>query len=372
MSDSSVRLALLGASPRVLDFYKPIFDAWPGVEVVGAWSRTKASADRLGAAFDVPAFDDMDALVSQTKPDAALICVHSSANGPVTIAAAERGMHLLLETPLSFDIAECDAIVRTARNSNLVIEVAEQFHRRPIEQLKLKAIEEGVFGRVQAGFNDFHGHGYHGISVMRSYLGFDQRATRVMALNPRVPIDSGRRDQTEDHQEFALYEFEDGRVGSFQWSSLAYDSPIRGGMGGRFLAEKGSWATIWHAGQSREVIRLKGAPPADAARITRVESDGLLHGMDLHLNDGMLHTVHWDNPVAKVRLRARASGIKWHDDLIGVAGCVKSFIDAVRGEAAPTYGMMQARTDQVLTNALYHSARERRPIEFAPADFEVA
>jgi hypothetical protein len=42
-----------------------------------------------------------------------------------------------------------------------------------LEQLKLRLIASGLFGRVYASFNDFAGHGYHGVSVMRSYLGFD-------------------------------------------------------------------------------------------------------------------------------------------------------------------------------------------------------
>jgi hypothetical protein len=44
--------------------------------------------------------------------------------------------------------------------------VAEQFHRRPIEQLKLALIRSGLFGTVSSSFNDFAGHGYHGIDLI--------------------------------------------------------------------------------------------------------------------------------------------------------------------------------------------------------------
>ncbi len=86
---------------------------------------------------------------------------------------------MLLETPIAHDLEEADDIIRIAEEKGLKVEVAEQFHRRPLEQLKLKLIDSGLFGKVYVSFNDYAGHGYHGISVMRSYLGFDARPLRV-------------------------------------------------------------------------------------------------------------------------------------------------------------------------------------------------
>lgn len=82
---------------------------------------------------------------------------------------------MLLETPIAHDLGEADAIIAAAGQRGRIIEVTEQFHRRPLEQIKLKLIKSGLFGRVHASFSDFAGHGYHGVSVMRSYLGFDPR-----------------------------------------------------------------------------------------------------------------------------------------------------------------------------------------------------
>ena len=61
-----------------------------------------------------------------------------------------------------------EAVARAYDECGSSIEVAEQFHRRPLEQIKLKLIASGLFGRVHTSFNDFAGHGYHGVSVMRS------------------------------------------------------------------------------------------------------------------------------------------------------------------------------------------------------------
>ena len=73
---------------------------------------------------------------------------------------------------------------------------------------KLRLIEAGVFGRVYVSFNDFAGHGYHGISVMRSYLGFDARPVQVTGAVRQYPLAAhwsrigdhhDPRDETQEH-----------------------------------------------------------------------------------------------------------------------------------------------------------------------------
>ena len=61
--------------------------------------------------------------------------------------AVEHGLHVLLETPIAHDLAEADAIIAAAAQRGLKVEVAEQFHRRPLEQIKLELIASGLFGR---------------------------------------------------------------------------------------------------------------------------------------------------------------------------------------------------------------------------------
>lgn len=70
----------------------------------------------------------------------------------------------------------------------------------------------GVFGEVFSSFNDFAGHGYHGVSVMRSYLGFDRRPLRAVGsvhthtLAPHWSMISGERGPREETQENGMVE----------------------------------------------------------------------------------------------------------------------------------------------------------------------
>src|SRR5512140_3037686 len=97
-------------------------------------------------------------------------------------------MNVLMETPIANKLSEAGEIISAARQRALKSEVAEQLHRRPLEQIKLKLIASGLFGRVYSSFNDFAGHGYHGVSVMRSYLGFDAKPVRVIGSVHDYPL----------------------------------------------------------------------------------------------------------------------------------------------------------------------------------------
>jgi len=202
-----MRVAIIGTSARSSYLYGPMLKALhKDVELVSVWGRSVESACRLGENLGVPWYTDLDRLVTETSPQIGIVSVAYSANGEVGFMAVERGLHVLLETPIAHHLSEADAIIASAERQGLKIEVAEQFHRRPMEQIKLRLLETGLFGRVYVAFNDFAGHGYHGVSVLRSYLGFDSRpvqvtgAVRPYELAPHWSRLAGTRTSREETQ----------------------------------------------------------------------------------------------------------------------------------------------------------------------------
>jgi predicted dehydrogenase len=202
----------------------------------------------LGESLNVPWHTDLERLIRETSPQIGIVSVAYAANGQVGLMAVEHGLHVLLETPIAHKLSEADAIIAAAAQRGLKIEVAEQFHRRPLEQLKLKLIEAGLFGRVYSSFNDFAGHGYHGVSVMRSYLGFAAKPVQVTGAVHEYELAAhwsqlaGTNSPRQETQEHGLIEFEGGQIGLFHWTNVGYDSALRWWRSSRFLAEK-AWGS---------------------------------------------------------------------------------------------------------------------------------
>jgi predicted dehydrogenase len=336
------------------------------------WGRSPEPAARLAAEYGVPAYTDIEKLVRETAPSIGVVSVAYAANGEVGRMAVEAGLNVLLETPIAHRLEEADAIIAAARQRGLKIEVAEQFHRRPLEQIKLKLIAAGIFGKVYSSFNDFGGHGYHGVSVMRSYLGFDARPLRVSGSVHAYPLaahwarNSGLRGERNETQEHGLVEFEGGQVGVFHWTSAGYDSALRWWRSSRFLAEKGMGICVGSNVSSEEKLSVL-TPDGEAPQWITLErrhercDGGALVSMVAHTGDPALPTVTWENPVYSGQMGA---GPQWHDDEIGVAGCLLSLTQAVRSGGEPSYGALQGRLDQELILAIRQSAKEGgKPID---------
>ncbi|MBN1287952.1 MAG: Gfo/Idh/MocA family oxidoreductase [Anaerolineae bacterium] len=377
MSKEPIRVAIIGTARRSEYYYGPVIAGLPAdanVQLVAVWGRSEASARRLGEQLGVPWYTDLDRLVRETAPQIGIVSVTYSANGAVGLMAVEHGLHVLLETPIAHKLSEADAIIAAAEARGLKIEVAEQFHRRPREQIKLKLIESGLFGKVYSSFNDFAGHGYHGVSVMRSYLGFDAKPVSVVgvvedyALAPHAAFLSdsfGPRTETQEH---GIIRFAGGQIGIYHWTSVGYDSALRWWRSSRFLAEKGMGITTGMGWDVKEELTLL-APGGEAPRRITLErrlertDGGALMAMVAHTGDPDLPIVRWDNPFChEVKHWHPAPGsevsTQWHDDEIAVAGCLMSLVDAVRSGSAPTYGPHQARLDQEIVLAIRMSSMQ--------------
>ena len=360
-----LRAAIIGTATRSDYLYGPILQELPEhVSLVSIWGRSSGSARRLGESLGVAWYTDMDRLVRETAPQIGIVSVAYDANGAVGLMAVEHGLHVLLETPIAHQLSEADAIIAAAARRGLKIEVAEQFHRRPLEQIKLKLIESGLFGRVYSSFNDFAGHGYHGVSVLRSYLGFKTRPVQVIgavrqydlaAHWSRLAGTTGPRQETQEH---GLIAFEGGQLGIFHWTDVGYDSALRWWRSSRFLAEQGMGITVGAGLDVQEQLTLL-APGGEAPHFITLErrlernDGGALVAMVAHTGDSDQPVVTWENPFRPLR---KGHGVQWHDDEIGVAGCLVSLVDAVRNDTEPSYGAQQARLDQEIILAIRQSS----------------
>ncbi len=358
------RIAIIGTAARSDYLYGPLVHALPDVELVAVWGRSVDSARQLGDSLHVPWYTDLDRLIRETAPEIGIVSVAYGANGTVGLLAVEHGLHVLLETPIAHRLDEADEIIAAAQRTGRKIEVAEQFHRRPLEQLKLKLLASGLFGRVHTAFNDFAGHGYHGVSVLRSYLGFDAQPVQVTGAVRSYPLAAhwSRLANTtgprKEEQEHGIIEFADGQLGIFHWTNVGYDSALRWWRSSRFLAERGMGITVGFHLDVMEQLSLL-TPGGQAPRFLTIErrwernDGGALVALVAHTGDPDVPLVQWENPF---RPLIKGHGVQWHDDEIAVASCIMSLVDAVRTGTEPSYGAVQARLDQELILAIRQSA----------------
>src|SRR5947208_2754399 len=76
-------------------------------EVVAVANRTKASAERVAAEFEIPeALDDYRAVLANQNVDAVFVGAPPYVHREVVLAALDAGKHVLLQTRMSMTAAE--------------------------------------------------------------------------------------------------------------------------------------------------------------------------------------------------------------------------------------------------------------------------
>jgi len=355
-----IRFAIVGTGKRSDYLYAPLLNLLQDdVEFVGVWGRSEEKARELGEKYHVPWFTDLGQMRNELQVDAAIVSVANRANGEVGRRVIDLGLHVLLETPIANRLDDADAII--AKANNLKVEVAEQYYRRPMERMKRQLIDAGVFGRVWVAYNDFMGHDYHGMSLLRSYIGFDEPVVSVMGAASTFPVHphyswiSHQTEKRDEEWQHATLHFANGALGFFNWSSIAYDSALRWQRSTRFFGERGM-----AYGDDLTTLTPDGKDPQ------RIEIRRYFHnigGMET-LTELVARTspeIVWRNPFRAYYME---------DEMIAVADCLMSVIHAICENKPPEYGAQQARKDQELTLAMHESinhagANTMLPLQYA-------
>jgi predicted dehydrogenase len=374
-----LRAVIIGPGKRSRYYYAPLIKRLRDeIELVAVFGRTPESTKKYGEDFGIPWYTDMEKMIRETAPEIGIVSIGNKAqtgNGAMGLMAVEHGLHVLIETPIAGPLDEADALIAAAKQRNLKIEVAEQFHRRPHMELILRLLKTGIFGPVYSSFNDFGGHGYHGVSVMRAFLGFDAKPVRVYGAcreydigptlyAPVFSADKGQFGIRKEKQEHGILEFEDGKLGIFHWSNSGYNDPLRWWRSGRFLAQKGMGLTGFRAGDywlNLTLLEKDGGAPRPVTvekRLERVDG-GNLQYLIARTGDDDYPLVRWDNPFAAP---SGGQGYTWEDDQLAVASCIMSLVNGVKNNTEPSYGPYQARLDQEIFLAIKKSSKLGAPV----------
>jgi len=104
-----MRFAVLGTGFWASEVHATALAEHPDAELAGVWGRDLAKAKAVGARFDVPGTDDVDALLADV--DAVSFALPPDVQAPLAERAAAAGKHLLLEKPVALSVEAADRVV---------------------------------------------------------------------------------------------------------------------------------------------------------------------------------------------------------------------------------------------------------------------
>lgn len=281
----------------------------------------------------------------------AVVSVSQAAVPDVIAAAHDRGLPVLAETPPAPDPGGLDRLTSLAADG-ATIEVAEQYPFQPHHAARLAVCRSGRLGEVRFA-QVSEAHDYHGICLIRRYLGVGFEDATITARAFETPVVAGpdragppaRERIVPVRRVIAHLDFGNQRMGVYDFCGEQYFSWIRS----RSTLVQGT-----HGELRDNAVRYlldAGTPGRFDLRRDDAGEEGNLEGP---WHRGYLAGDAWiyRNPFP---------GVPLSDDEIAVATCLDRMVRRVeRGEAS--YDVAQAAQDQYLALCIRQALQEDEPV----------
>lgn len=120
---------------------------YPEVTLVGIADEDEKRGKEMAARFKTNYYQAYESLLEQ-QLDGVIICTNNRDHAKVSIAAARKGINILVEKPFATTIADANAMLEAAREANVQIMNAFPMRFNPNVIAAKKKIDAGLIGEV--------------------------------------------------------------------------------------------------------------------------------------------------------------------------------------------------------------------------------
>jgi len=356
------RIGLVGAGRRGQAHLSTILGMPDLYELAAVCDPADFNAHATAARFAGPIYADVGEFFAREQLDAVVIATPPESHHVMAHAAAARGVHMLIETPLAPTRAMMDYIGDVSAKAGVKVEVGENYRRHPTEQLNRRTIDAGLIGDVLR-VNCFYELGgnremyYHAMSLARFYAGGDTAGVEVRAFEDRrsvqLDLDDSGRPYNPEIWVLAFVTFPNGiRFTNTLISSAP--SPLRRrhprmitveGTAGLIVGGRDAPSALYRVENGAEaryplVVDLDGEGREAKPRSYRYDSSPPIEVVNPYANWPLLYGEH----------------VFGMEDDIARARELVSLYRAIEG-GEPEYSFAEARQDQEMSIAVNEAAR---------------
>jgi predicted dehydrogenase len=340
-----IRFGMIGAGWRA-EFFTRIAAAMPDrFQIVGVHTRDPAKAAAFGVKWTIPVCDSLEAL-ADLEPDFVVLSVSVGAHLDYSRRLHALNLAVLCETPAAPDVAAMTEIWRMVEQG-FRIHVAEQYLFQPFHAARLALCQDGRLGKVSVA-RVSTAHGYHGVSLMRKFLGIGFEDATIRARQFVSPVVQGANRNgppaeekiVDGTQVLADFDFGD-RLGIFDFTDIQYWSYIRSHR----VVIRGERGEI--ADNEVRWLRDFRTPVVNTLQRRDRGQGGDLDGYWLESIQLGGETV-FSNPFWRGRLM---------DDEVAIATALEKMAAYVRDEGDGPYSFAEAAQDQYLSLLMLEAAK---------------
>ncbi|MGI9519802.1 MAG: Gfo/Idh/MocA family protein [Pirellulaceae bacterium] len=333
----------------IADFHARALASLPNAKVVGCASRSPQSARAFAKKHNCRFLATVEDLTGDPEVDVVSICSPSGAHLEPALLAARAGKHVVVEKPLEVTPARCDQIIEACEDSGVLLSTIFQSRFHESSRLLKSAVEAGRFGQIALanayvkwhrsqeyydsgawrGTWELDGGGalmnqaIHNVDLLLWMMGPVEEVTAYTATLAHLRI------EVEDAA-VAILRFANGALGTIEATTSAFPGEskrleIYGSSGSAAIVDEE--IQNWHFAESL---------PDDQTIIDRLAAQNATDG--------------GASDPASIGFAAHASQFQ-------------NVIDAIEGRDQLLVDGGEARKSVELIDAIYKSARERKPVK---------
>jgi UDP-N-acetyl-2-amino-2-deoxyglucuronate dehydrogenase len=342
----TIHIGLIGAG-NISDTHARAARGIPDVEIAAVYAPTHAHAERLAAQHGGTAYDTLERLLDHRPLDLVVVGSPSGLHAEQGIAAAKRGLHVLVEKPIDTTTARADALIDEAARADVTLGVIFQDRLKGGPRQVKALLDAGRLGRpilVSAQVKWYRTPEYYRESRWRGTQALDGGGALMNQAVHTVDLllwmfGPVRRVFGRVATSLHAIEVEDTAVAVLEFASGAL---------GTLEA-----ATSAYPGYSRrvELTGSEGTVVLDGDRLAAVD----LRGSDT--TDGTGRPGSVDNATAVSASSPIVADASAHQRVL------EDFIRAVTTRTAPCCDGRDGRRSVALIEAIYASSRSNQPVE---------
>ncbi len=158
MAVNSLRVIQVGLGPHGRNWARRVIPEVTEVELVGYVDSDPDALERLRAEAGVPenlCFESLTEAIEATHPQALLNTTALPGHAPVTRAALEVGLHVLVEKPFAPSLAVAQQLVALAADNGLVVMVSQNYRFFPAPRAIAAMVRDEPLGKLHEVSIDF-------------------------------------------------------------------------------------------------------------------------------------------------------------------------------------------------------------------------
>lgn len=145
-----LKVGVIGCGAISRELHVPDYAHSPDAEIVALCDSNVAQAKGLAEKFAPEAmiYRDYKELLKDPSVEAVSVCLPNVLHGPVTIAAAKAGKHVLVEKPMATSAVEAQQMIDAAKKAGVLLMVNQCQRLFPPHIKAKEVLDSGLLGRV--------------------------------------------------------------------------------------------------------------------------------------------------------------------------------------------------------------------------------